>query len=51
MSAWEQACVDPDGSVHLVDYHHPVIGNLCEASFSEIWNSASAQRMRRRLLS
>jgi MoaA/NifB/PqqE/SkfB family radical SAM enzyme len=50
MSAWEQACVDPDGSVHLVDYHQPAVGNLCESAFFDIWNGELAQRARRRLL-
>jgi MoaA/NifB/PqqE/SkfB family radical SAM enzyme len=50
MSGWEQACVDPDGSVHLVDYHQPAIGNLCETSFFDIWNGDEAQRTRQRWL-
>ncbi len=50
MSAWEQACVDPDGTVRLIDYHHPPIGNLSESSFFDLWNSEVAQRVRRRAL-
>ena len=48
--AWEQACVDPDGTVHPVDYHHPALGNLLEASLFDLWNNDMAQRVRREAL-
>lgn len=44
--AWEQAAVDPDGTVRAVDYEHPPIGNLMERSFLELWNGEAAQRLR-----
>lgn len=49
-AAWEQACIDPDGTVHAVDYFQPALGNLLHASFLEIWNGAAAQRQRARAL-
>jgi MoaA/NifB/PqqE/SkfB family radical SAM enzyme len=48
---WEQACVDPDGTVHLVDYYAPPVGNLNDATFLDLWNSPSALAERARQLS
>lgn len=48
--AWEQACVDPDGTVHLGDYFAPPIGNLLEASFLDLWMSDRAAAERRAAL-
>lgn len=45
---WEQACVDPDGTVHPVDYAQPAIGSLLEATMRAIWNGEAAQRARER---
>ncbi len=50
-AAWEQACIDPDGTVHPVDYFHPALGNLQDTPFLEIWNSPVAHRLRSRALS
>ena len=50
-AAWEQACIDPDGTVHPVDYFHPALGNLQDTPFLEIWNSPVAHRLRARALS
>ena len=44
--AWEQACIEPDGTVHLVDYDQPALGNLLESSFLELWNSQTAKGIR-----
>jgi glycosidase/MoaA/NifB/PqqE/SkfB family radical SAM enzyme len=49
-AAWEQACVDPDGTVHPIDYFHPALGNLQDAPFLELWNNPLAQRLRARVL-
>lgn len=43
---WEQACVDPDGTVHPVDYHHPAIGNLSERSLFAMWHSDGMAALR-----
>ncbi len=50
-AAWEQACIDPDGTVHPVDYFHPALGNLQDTPFLEVWSSPVAQRLRARALS
>lgn len=50
-AAWEQACVDPDGTVRAVDYAQPPLGNLSETSFLALWNGPEAQRARRAALS
>ena len=45
-AAWEQACVDPDGRVHPVDYHHEPVGSLLEQDLYEIWDGAPMRRLR-----
>ncbi len=45
-AAWEQAAVDPDGTVHLVDYAGPVLGNLLAAPLLELWNAPAATSAR-----
>jgi hypothetical protein len=35
---WEQAAVDPDGTLRPVDYSHAGLGSLLESSFIELWN-------------
>jgi glycosidase/MoaA/NifB/PqqE/SkfB family radical SAM enzyme len=47
---WEQACVDPDGTVRAMDYGQPALGNLGERSFLELWNGPAAQQARRAAL-
>ncbi|EYF02177.1 alpha-amylase family glycosyl hydrolase [Chondromyces apiculatus] len=44
--AWEQAAVDPDGTVHPIDYDHPPVGNLLQQSLLEIWNGEAMQALR-----
>lgn len=39
-AAWEQAAIDPDGTVHAVDYAGPVLGNLLDAPMLALWNAA-----------
>jgi cyclomaltodextrinase len=48
--AWEQACVDPDGTVHAVSYESPALGSLAQASLLELWNGPTAQHLRARAL-
>ena len=49
-AAWELLCVDPDGTVHPIDYGRPPLGNLLETPLFDLWNSAPAQRLRREAL-
>lgn len=44
---WEQACVDPDGTVHAVDYLGPPLGNLLDSSMLELWNGDEVRHARR----
>ncbi|MBI5535263.1 MAG: radical SAM protein [Deltaproteobacteria bacterium] len=46
-AAWQQACVDPDGSVHPVDYHHPAIGNLLHDTMLDLWHNGAMHALRR----
>jgi len=50
-AAWELLCVDPDGTVHPIDYAHPPLGNLLQTPLLQLWNSEPAQRLRRAALS
>lgn len=43
---WEQACIDPDGAVHPVDYDQPALGSLADAPLLALWN-APAMQLRR----
>ncbi len=43
---WEQACIDPDGGVHQVDYGYPSLGSVLDTPMLELWNSATAQDIR-----
>ena len=43
---WEQAAIDPDGTVHVGDYAGPALGNLLDAPFLALWNAAPAQHAR-----
>ncbi len=49
-AAWEVLCVDPDGTVHPVDYAHPPLGNLLQTPLVELWHGAPAQSLRRAAL-
>lgn len=48
--AFEQACVDPDGTVRPVDYYHQPLGNLAQAPFPDLWNGEVARRLRAQAL-
>lgn len=45
-SDWQQACIDPDGSVHPGDYGQPAIGNLAEDSLLGLWLGPAMQERR-----
>lgn len=48
MGLWGQATVRPNGDVSVCCFtYKPVLGNLHESSFSEIWNSEKAKELRR----
>ena len=40
--AWEQAAIDPDGTVHAGDYAGAPLGNLLDAPMLALWNAALA---------
>jgi len=44
--AWEQAAIDPDGTVRVGDYAGAALGNLLDAPFLQLWNAAPCQRAR-----
>ncbi len=48
--AWEQASIDPDGTVRPVDYDHEPLGSLLEASLLELWNGEGARSLRAEVL-
>ncbi|MDI1477346.1 radical SAM protein [Polyangium sp. y55x31] len=48
---WEQACIDPDGTVHPVAYEAPAIGSLASSPFVSLWNGEVMQNLRRAALS
>ncbi len=43
---WAIACVDPDGTVHAVNYAHPALGSLADHDFHTLWNSPAAAAVR-----
>ena len=49
-AAWEQACVDPDGTVRPIDYFQAALGNLAEEPFLSLWQGERAQRVRAQAL-
>lgn len=50
-AAWDVACIDPDGTVHVGDYASKPLGTLASTSLWELWNGAPAQALRRDALS
>lgn len=47
MGLWGQAVVRPNGDVSICCFlYHPVLGNLHDQTFQEIWNSEKANRLR-----
>ena len=49
-SAWEQAAIDPDGTVHTVDYAGAPLGSLLDAPMLALWNAPAALAARDRAL-
>lgn len=49
-AAWDQLCVDPDGTLHAVDYFTPALGNLADAPLMALWNGPVARNLRDRAL-
>lgn len=47
---WEQAWIDPDGTVKPVDSHHSPIGNILHESMLSIWNNEEIKLMRSNVL-
>jgi cyclomaltodextrinase len=45
-AAWEQAAIDPDGTVHLGDYGGPALGSLLGAELLALWNGPAARAAR-----
>jgi cyclomaltodextrinase / maltogenic alpha-amylase / neopullulanase len=43
---WEQACLDPDGTVRPVDYGGPGLGSLLDSSLLELWQGPTMQALR-----
>jgi MoaA/NifB/PqqE/SkfB family radical SAM enzyme len=41
-AAWEQAAIDPDGTMHVIDYAGARLGNLLDAPFLSVWNAPPA---------
>jgi hypothetical protein len=37
-AAWEQVSIDPDGTVHAIDYAGPVLGSLLDRPLAALWN-------------
>lgn len=49
-SAWETACVEPDGTVRLGDFFGPALGRVGERSIASLWNEPAAQELRARVV-
>lgn len=45
--AWERACIEPNGDVHLAEFHGPRLGNLMEAGLETLFDAQPAQVARR----
>jgi len=47
---WEQACIEPNGDVHVESFHGPVLGNIMAESLATLWNGtvARSERVRSR---
>lgn len=48
--AFEQAVVDPDGTVRPIDYEHPASGRLDERPLLALWNADVVRSLRRAAL-
>lgn len=43
---FELACIEPDGDVKPLSFHHPVAGNLLREDLPEIWSSRLCRQVR-----
>lgn len=48
--AFEQAVIDPDGTVRPIDYEHPAAGRLDERPLLALWNADVVRSLRRAAL-
>lgn len=44
---WEVVCVEPNGDVRPMSFHHPVVGNILEKDLLELWNTGLFTQVRR----
>lgn len=44
---YEQVCVEPNGDVRPVTFHHPVAGNVLEQGLLDLWNGPVFAEVRR----
>lgn len=49
-AAWEQASVDPDGTVRPIDPYHAPLGNVADEPFLALWQGERARRVRAQAL-
>ncbi|MDB4933269.1 MAG: Neopullulanase [Labilithrix sp.] len=47
-TAWETACVEPNGDVRVTDFFGPIVGNVTTTPMSEMWNGDEARAARER---
>jgi cyclomaltodextrinase / maltogenic alpha-amylase / neopullulanase len=47
-AAWDQACIDPDGTVRPVSYAHEPVGELGSATLEMLWNRPVVRALRER---
>jgi cyclomaltodextrinase len=43
---WEQVCIEPDGAVRPVSFHHDIAGSLVDEDLMSLFNNAVFQRVR-----
>jgi MoaA/NifB/PqqE/SkfB family radical SAM enzyme len=47
-TAWETACIEPNGDVRVVDFFGPIVGNVTTTAMRELWNAPEARAARER---
>lgn len=50
LKPWSSIYIEPDGEVRPCCYQSPILGNIYERTFEEIWNGNEAQRLRRSMI-
>jgi cyclomaltodextrinase / maltogenic alpha-amylase / neopullulanase len=48
---FQLVCIEPDGGVKPISFHHPRAGNVCDTDLAEIFHSPGFDRVRERQLS